>query len=773
MEATENLEIDMPKKTTVCLTMIAKNEAHVIHRAIKSARPHIDYWVIVDTGSTDGTQERIRELLKDIPGELHERPWKNFAHNRNEVIELARGKAEYNLMLDADDVVVGALPNRLVHSHYALTVEDGGITYRRCHIFKNDLPFHYVGVLHEYIDCKAPGIAMAHLPSLKYRRYHEGARSKDLKATYLRDAAILEETLKTETDAFMKTRYAFYLAQSYKDAVEYEKAVEAYEARANMSGGVLEENYISLLYAANLKEKLGRSDDEIEKSYLRAYENRPSRIEAVHDLCVFLRSKGKFQKAYLYAKGVADKTSTDDILFVDQSIFDWRMKDELAVTAFYCGDKELSKKVCQELLDSGKLPMLQIPRIQNNLRLSSHDPKALIGCGMSAKAYPDIGTLAATNPAQGTDEFRVLERSRAWNEGWGTNVPLLAAVVASARPGGILEIGSGHHSTPVLVEMCRAMGRPLTVVENNATWADKVKDITEVTLVESWAKFREDYDGEFAVIFIDNQPDWERLPNLLWARGKAEFIVMHDTCNSYFQGVDDALDKFAYRHDYTNMTSCTSVVSDERSYTTHVSVEKSDYDKFVEKTLNDLRKAPQEQFTVDHVLTLPNLKREGLWLEFGCYTGTSIKKLAAGRGNARVYGFDSFDGLPEDWRPQDGLGKGAFALKEIPKAPEGATFVVGLFENTLPDFKFDAPVTLCHIDCDLYSSAKAALTAVMPYMGEGGVIIFDELTGYASFKDHEMKALYEIVTEFDFDYEWISAQGPLYRNSAALRLTRA
>src|SRR5574340_542399 len=90
-------------KKTICLNMIVKNESKVIERCLASVKPIIDTWVIVDTGSTDGTQAIVREFLKDIPGELHERPWVNFGHNRNEALELARGKADYLLLIDADD----------------------------------------------------------------------------------------------------------------------------------------------------------------------------------------------------------------------------------------------------------------------------------------------------------------------------------------------------------------------------------------------------------------------------------------------------------------------------------------------------------------------------------------------------------------------------------------------------------------------------------------------------------------------------------------------
>jgi glycosyltransferase involved in cell wall biosynthesis len=83
--------------STVCLSMIVKNETKILHECLDSVHPHIDYWVIVDTGSTDGTQEYIKQYFaeKGIPGELIERPWINFGHNRSEALDLCTGKADY------------------------------------------------------------------------------------------------------------------------------------------------------------------------------------------------------------------------------------------------------------------------------------------------------------------------------------------------------------------------------------------------------------------------------------------------------------------------------------------------------------------------------------------------------------------------------------------------------------------------------------------------------------------------------------------------------
>src|SRR5579872_549010 len=81
-----------PKKKTICLNMIVKNESKSIEKCLNSCKPIIDYWVIQDNGSTDGTQEVIKACMKGIPGELIEGPWVNFAHNRNEALKAAKDK---------------------------------------------------------------------------------------------------------------------------------------------------------------------------------------------------------------------------------------------------------------------------------------------------------------------------------------------------------------------------------------------------------------------------------------------------------------------------------------------------------------------------------------------------------------------------------------------------------------------------------------------------------------------------------------------------------
>jgi glycosyltransferase involved in cell wall biosynthesis len=105
--------------------MIVKNEAHVIRRCLDAVRPFIDNWIIVDTGSTDGTQAIIREHLEDIPGELFERPWQNFGHNRSEALALARAKADYIFVIDADNQLIVSPDFKRSPAHSGLIFDAG------------------------------------------------------------------------------------------------------------------------------------------------------------------------------------------------------------------------------------------------------------------------------------------------------------------------------------------------------------------------------------------------------------------------------------------------------------------------------------------------------------------------------------------------------------------------------------------------------------------------------------------------------------------------
>ena len=119
------------KKPTICLATVCKNEEECIERLLESVHKFIDYWVIVDTGSTDGTCEIIEEYFrkKGIPGELHHDEWVSMGHNKTKMMARAKDKTDYLIHVDADDYMVGQVEREdLKEGNHAFffTVARGG-----------------------------------------------------------------------------------------------------------------------------------------------------------------------------------------------------------------------------------------------------------------------------------------------------------------------------------------------------------------------------------------------------------------------------------------------------------------------------------------------------------------------------------------------------------------------------------------------------------------------------------------------------------------------
>ena len=157
--------------------------------------------------------------------------------------------------------------------------------------------------------------------------------------------------------------------------------------------------------------------------------------------------------------------------------------------------------------------------------------------------------------------------------------------------------------------------------------------------------------------------------------------------------------------------------------------------------------------TLEYALSLA--PADGMALEFGVATGGTLTVIAAARKNEQVFGFDSFQGLPEDWRTN--IPAGTFKVDRLPDVP-GAELVVGLFADTLPDFFADHPdpVAFVHLDADLYSSTTTVLEHVGPRLQPGSVIAFDEYFNYPGWEQHEHRAWQEFVTKSGIEFEFVA-----------------
>ncbi|MEP6939181.1 MAG: glycosyltransferase [Rudaea sp.] len=350
----------------ICLSMIIKDERRVIERCLRSVMPFIHSWAIVDTGSSDGTQDIVREVMRDVPGELVERAWVDFATNRNQALELARAHGEYALIIDADEILeaeAGFAYPELKAPAYMLQLIFGNTRYRRVVIPRLDAQWKWEGVLHEVLV--SPQAAAAEfLPGLSIRVFTDGARSQQTQEQkFTRDAEVLRKALDKEPG---HTRYAFYLAQSLRDAGKTSEAVDAYAHRVAM-GGWVEEVYYAKLQIAMLKERLGAPEGEILLAYLDAYNFRPTRAEAICEFARYNRLRERYTVARDAAQVAAGLAMPADVLFTDATVYEWRARDELSVSSYWCGDFALSARLCRELLADPRLPAEQHERVGKNL----------------------------------------------------------------------------------------------------------------------------------------------------------------------------------------------------------------------------------------------------------------------------------------------------------------------------------------------------------------------------------------------------------------------
>jgi hypothetical protein len=161
---------------------------------------------------------------------------------------------------------------------------------------------------------------------------------------------------------------------------------------------------------------------------------------------------------------------------------------------------------------------------------------------------------------------------------------------------------------------------------------------------------------------------------------------------------------------------------------------------------------------IKHALSFA--KVDGLWLEFGVATGGTTRKYVSymPEDQKPLYGFDWFNGLPENWASHSA---GAFSVGGVVPAIEGAVMIDGLFSETLPGFisKQKKDISVLVVDCDLYSSTKTIFDNCKNNIVEGTVIIFDELHNgdgiYTDWADHEYKAFMEFVQECQVEYKWL------------------
>jgi len=325
------------------LNMIVKNEAHIILEGLNSIFPLIDTYVIVDTGSNDNTKEVIKTFFdsKGISGFIYDSEWKDFGTNRSEALKLCDGKMDYAIVLDADDLI-----NFPRHGKEVLTqildvekpnalmilIHLNDLRYYRTQIFKMNDDWKYVGVLHEYATNDKGGVnKIMKLPEFFFMTGRCLGNRSNCDDKMKRDASILLKGLEKEPN---NDRYVFYLAQSYRDDGNTEKAIEYYKKRVGM-GGWSEEVYFSAYQIARC---YVTQKNLIEAEYWaqKATQIRPERAEALYTIARAFRESNDFYKAYHYIEmGRKIEYPKDDVLFVEKFPYEGGFEYEASIVEYY------------------------------------------------------------------------------------------------------------------------------------------------------------------------------------------------------------------------------------------------------------------------------------------------------------------------------------------------------------------------------------------------------------------------------------------------------
>ena len=334
----------MHNSKTICLNMIVKNESHIILNTLNNLCQffNFDYWVIVDTGSTDNTKQIISDffLNKNIKGELHDTPWKNFGFNRSDALSKAFNKTDYLLIFDADDQIIGnlILPTNLDLDGYHLKFGNN-FSYVRLLLINNRLKWEFIGVLHEFIICKNDNYNCK-LDNITGNYYlisgKSGSRSNNPNK-YMDDALILENAYfdaKKNNDDIM-IRYSFYCAQSYKDAGNTLKSIEWYKKRID-HGGWNQELYYSYLTIGLLYNNINNIESAI-YYWILSYNADPERCEGLYYVIKHCRENGFFKLAYFYYKLIENNKNRNllDKLFVTEEIYKFLLDYEFTIIANY------------------------------------------------------------------------------------------------------------------------------------------------------------------------------------------------------------------------------------------------------------------------------------------------------------------------------------------------------------------------------------------------------------------------------------------------------
>lgn len=395
-------------ETKIVLTMIVKDEEHVIERALTSCYKMIDSYCIVDTGSTDKTKEIIKTFFdsKGIDGKIVDFEFTNFEECRNQSIEQAKDLGNYGFWMDADEElkldktfnkqILNVFINTNKPDQMLIQCEYGGMKYQRAQFYRFDNDYFWYGPVHEVLQSNN------HSKNVKFDFGHmfitpdgNSWQAEDIAVKYEDHAKIL---LKYQEDNDWKDpRWTFYLAQSYRDAANIvlskdekderglklcRKSIQYYTERTKINTHFIEEIYYSQLMVARLSYHIN-TQEFIFQHLLKCEElNVSNRVEHIFNMVSFLQSSNLHKNALVYLKLALKylKEGLKGELFIEPFAYDWGIYDMYGVSLYYTGDKENALKYFKHALKkakNGNTGATDLKRMSNNVESTEHELQRL------------------------------------------------------------------------------------------------------------------------------------------------------------------------------------------------------------------------------------------------------------------------------------------------------------------------------------------------------------------------------------------------------------
>ena len=364
--------MNVPK---VCLNMIVKNESNIIVRLLESVLPLIDGYCICDTGSTDNTIELIRNYFNthNIPGKIMEEPFQDFGYNRSYALKGCHGLdyADYILLLDADMKLeinttdIESFKRSLTKDAYYVIQGSPNFHNHNIRLLRNDESYHYWGVTHEYIALPDNAKIDSIDDTVLFINDIGDGGCKENK--YHRDIELLKKGLIAAPN---NPRYTFYLANSYKDSMQYELAIDMYKKRINIVGWV-QEAWYSYYAIGNCYMYLGEHANAI-YYWLEAYQYMPTRIENLYKIVMHYRIEKKYALALMFYN-IADRVRTHNPptnhLFLENDVYEHKLDYEYSIVGYYTNiNKTSMRMMCIDLLNKRNIQPLIYANILSNYK---------------------------------------------------------------------------------------------------------------------------------------------------------------------------------------------------------------------------------------------------------------------------------------------------------------------------------------------------------------------------------------------------------------------